>query len=100
MSKGRLDAGSYRARRAPWQPGGPQMLTSDHMRGLLERLAALEHEQWAHWTRYMMDNLNSENIERWTRQCAIPYEDLSEVEKESDREWARKVMVLLRGCED
>ena len=60
----------------------------------VERLAALEHEQWAHWTRYMLDNLTPENIERWERQIATPYSDLSESEKESDREWARKVVRL------
>jgi len=61
---------------------------------LIEKLAALEHEQWAHWTRYMLDNLTPENIQRWRRQIETPYEDLSEKEKESDRVWARKVMEL------
>lgn len=62
------------------------------MADLMERLSALEHDQWAHWTRYMLDNLTQENIERWKRQCDTPYEELSEKEKESDREWARKVL--------
>lgn len=56
-----------------------------------ERLAALEHEQWAHWTKYMLDNLTPENIERWRRQIETPYEQLTEAEKDSDREWADKV---------
>ena len=64
---------------------------------LIEKLAALEHEQWAHWTRYMLDNLTSENIQRWQRQIETPYEDLSEKEKESDRVWARKVMELMQN---
>lgn len=25
---------------------------------IIEKLAAHEHEQWAHWTRYMLDNLS------------------------------------------
>jgi hypothetical protein len=62
---------------------------------LLERLAAIEHEQWAHWTRYMLDNLTPENIERWQRQTETPYTELSEAEKESDRRWARKVVDAL-----
>jgi len=57
-----------------------------------EKLAALEHEQWAHWTKHMLDNLTPENIERWRKQIDTPYEELSEEEKESDRKWARKVM--------
>lgn len=62
---------------------------------LLESLAALEHEQWAHWTRYMLDNLTPENVERWRRQIETPYADLSEEEKASDREWAMRVLEVL-----
>ena len=61
----------------------------------LEALAELEHIQWAHWTRYMLANLTSENIERWQRQIATPYDQLSEKEKDSDREWADSVLALL-----
>ncbi len=62
---------------------------------LLEVLAALEHEQWAHWTRYMMAHDTPENRVRWERQCDTPYAELTEKEKESDREWARKVMAIM-----
>lgn len=62
---------------------------------MLEELANLEHEQWAHWTRYMLYNLTPENIERWNRQCDTPYSELSEKERESDREWARRVMAIV-----
>lgn len=63
---------------------------------LIEDLANLEHEQWIHWTKYMLNNLNTENIERWKKQCKIPYFVLTEKEKESDREWARKVIGLIK----
>ena len=59
---------------------------------LIEKLAAHEHEQWAHWTRYMLDNLTEENIARWRQQIDTAYQDLSEQEKESDRDWARKTI--------
>ena len=59
-----------------------------------EMLAELEHKQWAHWTRYMLDNLTPENIERWKRQIETPYDELPEAEKDSDREWADKVLFL------
>lgn len=62
---------------------------------LLEGLANLEHEQWIHWTSYMLSNLTPENIERWKRQCETPYSDLTEKEKRSDREWARKVLNII-----
>jgi hypothetical protein len=61
-----------------------------------ERLAALEHEQWAHWTRHLLDHLTPENIERWRRQIDTPYDELSESEKQSDREWADRVLELIK----
>ena len=61
---------------------------------LREELAELEHIQWAHWTEYMLSNLTPENIERWQKQCSTDYSDLSEQEKESDREWANKVLSI------
>lgn len=62
---------------------------------LRDQLAELEHQQWAHWTRYMLDNLTPENIERWSRQIDIPYIALSSEEKESDERWADKVLEIL-----
>ena len=88
-----------------------------------EQLAALEHEQWAHWTRYMLEVLEPllaygrgvvressshgfgdagaikaiEALQRWTRQIETPYVDLTEQEKESDREWADKVLAAANG---
>ena len=70
---------------------------------LLEKLAALEHEQWAHWTQYMLARLghyrNNSNpdIRYWFKQIQTPYKELSEKEKESDREWARKVLNIMNG---
>lgn len=69
-------------------------------RTLLDRLAALEHEQWAHWTRYMLAHLTPENIERWKRQAETSYEDLSGGERESDRVWARKMLEEMKKAED
>lgn len=61
----------------------------------LESLAALEHEQWAHWTAYMLDNRTSKNMARWRKQVLTDYADLSNAAKESDRQWARKVISAL-----
>ena len=62
---------------------------------LVETLAALEHKQWAHWTRHMLDNLTEENIARWRRQLDADYQDLSEKEKASDRKWAQKAIKVV-----
>ena len=66
------------------------------MSEMIERLADLEHQQWAHWTKYMLDNLTPENIERWHGQIETPYADLTEKEKDSDREWAVKSLKAVR----
>lgn len=65
-----------------------------------EELAELEHTQWAHWTKYMLDNLTPENIARWKQQIITPYRKLSEKEKDSDREWAERVLEIINadGC--
>lgn len=60
----------------------------------LEKLAELEHAQWSHWTKHMLGNLTEENIKRWKEQIETPYFKLSEKEKESDREWARKALLI------
>ena len=72
---------------------------------LLEKLAELEHKQWACWTKYMLDKLypimspdaladkcRLEDLHRWERQIKTKYKNLSEEDKEKDRIWARKVL--------
>jgi len=66
------------------------------MDDLLEKLAELEHKQWSHWVMYMLKNLTKENVDRWKRQLGYTYSELSEKEKESDREWARKVLKIIK----
>ncbi len=74
---------------------------------LREKLAALEHEQWAHWTHYILDRVKAmwdlgeqdwdDQEANWRRQIETPYHDLPEGEKKSDREWADKVFELLKA---
>ncbi len=83
---------------------------------LRERIAALEHEQWSQWTRYFQVKLKEiieyeagpaawNRIEadlvmqRWIRQMETSYADLTEKEKDSDREWADKVLALIQRAE-
>ena len=62
---------------------------------LVEKVADLEHQQWAHWTRYMLYNLTPENIDRWREQIETKYPDWSEAEKDSDRKWAEIVIAVV-----
>jgi hypothetical protein len=70
----------------------------------LEVCAALAHEQWAGWMRYMFSKgehnpdgswtMPEWAVQRWTRQMESPYEELPEDEKESDRKEARRWLAL------
>jgi len=83
-----------------------------------ENLAAAQHDIWAHWMRYMFtqgrffQTLTGENVDkvvetwgmpadkviRWRRQMNTPYSDLSEAEKDSDREQADKILATFDNC--
>lgn len=83
-----------------------QQLEDKKKEELRERLAELEHKQWSHWTKYMLDELYGlfdldtlnrnckpvQSLRRWQKQMKTEYKDLTEKEKDSDREWADKVL--------
>jgi hypothetical protein len=72
---------------------------------ILEELAAIEHERWAHWQSYMHERclrradgslvVPPELVLRWERLIATPYAELTELERESDREQVRRYMPAL-----
>ena len=61
---------------------------------LVEKLAKIEHDQWMTWAKSLMKNedLSQKRLDRWNKESMMPYADLSEEQKEFDREWARKVV--------
>ena len=68
----------------------------------IEPLAAIEHQRWAHWQKYMHNKctllpsgdllIPSELVTRWERQIDTEYKDLCELEKQSDREQVLKYL--------
>lgn len=75
---------------------------------LREQLAAIEHERWADWQRYMHRLCGHDGnavgyevvipahlVDRWERQIATPYAELSEAEKASDREQVDRYWPLI-----
>ena len=73
--------------------------------GLLETLAALEHERWSGWMKYQAEKaggkhpITGEPYEiRWKRQSETPYARLPEQERESDRVEARKTLAAIRAA--
>lgn len=75
------------------------------LNGIAEHLASIEHERWSHWQRYMHQQgkrqadgslvIPSELIERWEEQASTPYTNLSESEKDSDREQVARYLPVI-----
>jgi hypothetical protein len=72
---------------------------------ILEDLASIEHERWSHWQSHMHSKalrqpdgsllIPADLVARWEKQIAARYEELSDVEKESDREQVRKYLSFI-----
>ncbi|MFE4693971.1 hypothetical protein ACFRH6_28490 [Streptomyces sp. NPDC056749] len=77
------------------------------MEEVMEELAGIEHERWAHWQRYLHSRCSrqsdgsltipAELVLRWESQMDTPYDELSETEKESDREQVRRYLPVITG---
>lgn len=79
----------------------------------LEQLASIQHDIWSHWMRYLfsqitknihVDKLNpdgyiipSDKVARWSRQMKTKYDELSDQEKQSDRDQVMKFIHLVGG---
>lgn len=70
---------------------------------LLEKLAELEHLQWTSFSKQMLElvqnsiskrELEDDLFMKWNKNW-VSYRNLSEKEKEKDREWASKVINIL-----
>ncbi len=72
-----------------------------------EKLAEYAHDAWAGWIKYMWSKSELDPksgkieipkwaVSRWTRQSNIPYKDLPEDEKESDRKEAKKMIDIFK----
>ncbi len=72
---------------------------------LLEQLADAEHAGWSRWMLYLFDQCKSnedgsltipaELVTRWRRQASTSYFNLSEPEKEADREEVRRILPFI-----
>lgn len=64
---------------------------------LIEQLAELEHVKWMEWARHMLSEeaITTTRVQRWARNF-VPYDELSEAEKEKDRVLARRVLRILK----
>ncbi len=77
---------------------------------LVEQLAAIEHERWSHWQRYMHDKASRQEdgtlvipadlVARWEKQIQTSYADLSADEKKSDREQVERYLPIIENAFD
>lgn len=67
----------------------------------MERLAALEHEQWCFWVGQLIatGRIPDWLVVQWKRSM-VPYGELPENSKEMDRVWARRVVDVLERAEE
>lgn len=66
----------------------------------MEALADIEHQRWSHWQKYMHSKcerqadgsllIPQQLVERWERQIATDYVNLTEKEKQGDRDQVEK----------
>lgn len=76
-----------------------------HSHQLVEELASIEHERWAHWQLYLHEQcevlpdgslrIPAELVDRWTRQARTDYAELADEEKDSDREQVLRYLPTL-----
>lgn len=82
---------------------------TEQMDELKQKLAAIEHQRWADWQKWMhglmgkLDGkedyfvISGEYIKRWNRQIQTPYAELSEREKTSDMEQVDRYWPLIEA---
>ena len=77
---------------------------------LVNKLAAIEHERWAHWQRYMHGKASrqddgalvipAELVARWEKQIETPYANLSAADQESDKEQVERYLPIIEEALD
>lgn len=86
----------------------PDGLAALHSPELMEALAALEHERWSRWQRYLHSRcevradgalvIPAELVARWEDQISRPYDALTDTEKESDRDQVRSYLPAIAAA--
>lgn len=75
---------------------------SNSTKMLIETLSDIEHQRWSHWQSYLHSKCEKNDdgsltipkdlVEKWNKQIETDYYDLTEKEKESDREQVMKYL--------
>ena len=64
---------------------------------MVEELAELEHKQWMKWAKDILktEDITEERAKRWKEESFKSYKDLTEEQKDMDKEWANKVLKIV-----
>jgi hypothetical protein len=75
---------------------------TDMKEKLIEELAELEHKQWWDWAKSILEteDISKERSDRWKKESFKPYSDLTEEQKDMDREWVEKVLKIVKKYYD
>jgi hypothetical protein len=58
-------------------------------------IASKLHDIWSNWYKHQRDNSTPENIARWEKQSNLPFEKLSDEDKEKDLILAGEIMDVI-----
>ena len=74
---------------------------------MLEELAKVQHEIWSHWMTYLFKvsilnkdgsvTIPADKVEQWKKLTKTDYSDLTDEEKKSDLDQARKVVTAVNN---
>jgi hypothetical protein len=77
---------------------------------MVEIVASLVHDIWSRWMEYVFSKavLNEDGsytipvefVDRWQRQIDTFYEDLTEKERYSDKEFAKEILQVIKDEEE
>ena len=62
----------------------------------IEAVAAVEHDQWVLWAKAVAHEVEPDRAARW-RTFYVPYSELPEATKDSNRVWARRAVDAALG---
>ena len=72
---------------------------------VIERLASYEHDRWSRWQKHVFNKsifnkdgsytIPKEYVDKWTRQINTSYMDLTEEEKQKDRDEAIRIIEII-----
>jgi hypothetical protein len=65
-------------------------------KGIVDKLAELEFEQYKNWVEYFVENFSKDNLKKWVKLSKKDFDELSDEDKKTDYNNALKVIDVLK----